>query len=84
MIGAYSQAGAGGLHNADGQQVLNFDEEPTDHLSISVPSGQDGRLWSIRALSGRFRLLNIPPYAAGSARDLLLPKEVLERDRPEK
>ncbi len=81
VIGAYSQAGAGGLFNPDGRQVLSFDETPTDYLSIAVQEGQDGRLWSVRALSGRFRLMNVPPFVAGSAEDLLLPKEVAENKR---
>ena len=45
------------LHDADGQKVLDFGETPTDFLSIPVPEKQRGRLWSVRALSGRFRLL---------------------------
>tara|TARA_R110002096_G_scaffold24760_16_gene78000 strand:+ start:4029 stop:6122 length:2094 start_codon:yes stop_codon:yes gene_type:complete len=80
VVGAYSQAGAGGLFDADGQQLLDFGEQPKDYVSIAVANGQDGRLWSIRALGGRFRLMNVPPYVAGSAAGLLLPKEVVERD----
>lgn len=81
IIGAYSQAGAGGLFNPDGGQVLNFAKTPTNYISIPVPKGLDGRLWSVRALGGRFRLLNVPPFAASSAGDLLLPREVIEREQ---
>lgn len=81
VIGAYSSAGAGYLYNADGDQVLDFRQTATDYLSVKVPHGQDGKLWSVRALSGRFRLLNVPPFVAGTAADLLLPKEVVNRDR---
>ena len=80
VIGAYSQAGAGGLYGGDGELVLNFDKTAADYLSISVPEGQDGRLWSVRALAGRFRLLNVPPFVSGNAADLLLPKEVADGD----
>ncbi|MHC4880326.1 MAG: DUF4838 domain-containing protein [Planctomycetota bacterium] len=80
VIGAYSTAGAGGLYNADGDQVLDFRQTATDYLSVKVSDGQDGKLWSVRALSGRFRLQNVPPFVAGTASDLLLPKEVVERD----
>ena len=80
VIGAYDQSGAGSLHNADGELILDFSSTPKDYLSIEVPEGQDGRLWSVRALSGRFRLQNVPPFAAGTAEDLLLPKEVVDRD----
>ncbi len=81
VIGAYDQANAGGLFNADGRQVVDFSKTPTDYISIDVPGNQTGRLWSVRALGGRFRLLNVPPYVAGNAADLLLPKEVVDQDR---
>ena len=81
VIGAYSQAGAGGLFSADSERLLDFSETPTDYVSVRVPDGQDGRLWSVRALSGRFRLLNIPPFVAGTPEEILLPKEVVDRDQ---
>ncbi|MFT5468146.1 MAG: hypothetical protein ACI8UO_003254 [Verrucomicrobiales bacterium] len=83
VIGAYAQASAGGLYDADGQQLLDFKDQATDYVSIEVPEGQDGRLWSARALGGRFRLLNVPPFVAGTAAELLLPKEVIEREHRE-
>ncbi len=81
VVGAYSEAGAGGLYDAEGKQVLDFSQTSRDYVSVDVPEGHDGKLWSIRKLSGRFRLLNVPPFAAGNAADLLLPLEVLKRDR---
>ena len=81
VIGAYSQAGAGGLYDSQGRQVLDFNKTSADYVCIDVPDGQDGRLWSVRKLAGRFRLLNVPPYAAARVTDLLLPRDVLERDR---
>ncbi len=84
VVGAYREAGAGGLYDAEGKQVLDLNKTAADFVSVKVPPGQDGRLWSVRALSGRFRLLNVPPYGAGEAADLLLPREVIDRDRPPK
>lgn len=81
IVGAYSTAGAGGLYNAEGNQILDFRQTPRDYVSVKVPNGQDGKLWSVRSLSGRFRLLNVPPFVAGTADDLLLPKEVVDKDR---
>lgn len=81
IIGAYDQSGAGVLYNADGEQVVDFKKTPTDYISIKVPSDQAGRLWSVRALGGRFRLQNVPPYGAADAKDLLLPGEVVDQDR---
>ncbi len=59
---------------------MDFSQTPTDYLSVKVPADQDGKLWSVRAMSGRFRLLNVPPFVASDAYDLLLPKEIVERD----
>jgi hypothetical protein len=80
VIGAYSQARAGGLYNAAGDLALNFDKMHRDYVSIEVPEGQDGRLWKVHRLAGRFRLLNVPPYGAASAGDLLLPLGALQQD----
>ena len=82
VIGAYSEAAAGGLYDANGNQVLDFGKSLSDYVAVDVPPGHDGRLWSVRALAGRFRLLNVPPYGAGGVADLLLPKDVLKQDRP--
>lgn len=81
VIGAYSEAGAGGLYDSEGRKVIDFSDTATDYISVNVPNGQDGALWSVRALGGRFRLMNVPPYAASKAAHLLLPKEVIEKDR---
>ena len=59
--------------------MLDFKKVPSDYVSIEVPEGQDARLWSVRKLAGKFRLLTVPPYAAGSAEDLLLPAEVVRQ-----
>lgn len=80
IIGAYSQASAGGLIDPTGRQVLDFGKTSTDYVSIPVPEGQAGRLWSVKALGGRFRLMTVPPFVAGRADDLLLPREVVEKE----
>ncbi len=80
VIGAYAEAGAGGVFGPDGNQVLDLDQTETDYVSINVPEGQDGKLWSVRRMSGRFRLMNVPPYGTAKAEDLLLPEEVLKRE----
>lgn len=80
VVGAYAQGKAGKLYNADGKEVLDFGETPTDYITIDVPEGQDGKLWKVHKLAGKFRLLNVPPYGAKNAEDLLLPAEVVETD----
>ena len=49
--------------------------------SVTVPEGQDGKLWQIRYGRGPIRLLTVPPYFARTAAELLLPKEVVDADR---
>ncbi len=84
VIGAYDRSGAGALFNADGKQVVDFKTTPDDFISIKVPENQSGRLWSIRALGGRFRLLNVPPYGSAVETHLLLPRELLTEQARER
>jgi len=45
-----------------------------------VPPGEDGKLWRFEQCSGDRMLMTVPPYLARSAEELLLPKEVVDRD----
>jgi len=54
------------------------------YFVIPVPPGQDGRLWDTVLTSRRWYLLTVPPYFAETADQLLLPREVVERDAPKK
>jgi hypothetical protein len=81
VIGGYARARAGGVFDPDGQAVLNFKKAPNDYVSLPVPEGQDGRLWSVRRMAGSFRLMTVPPFGARSAEDLLLPLEVVGETR---
>ena len=79
ILGFYG-SGAGALLDAEGQTVLKFDSLPSNYYSVPVPEGQDGRLWKFHHVSGRMCLMTVPPYLARSRDELLLPKEVVERD----
>jgi hypothetical protein len=46
-----------------------------------VPPGLDGRLWKFHQCAGERRLMTVPPYLARNERELLLPAEVVEKDR---
>jgi len=48
-------------------------------FAIPVPQGQDGKLWSVEKVS-RFFLMTVPPYLSRRAEELLLPREVVEKD----
>jgi hypothetical protein len=37
-------------------------------------------VWKVRYVRGSLRLLTVPPYFARTPQDLLLPKEVVEKD----
>jgi len=69
--------GAGRILDPEGQPALVLDQRKPGYYSISVPPGQDGRLWKIDRASGAVRLLTVPPYLARSPDELLLPQEVV-------
>ncbi len=49
---------------------------------ISIPvADEDGKVWEFRGLvNGKYQLLNVPPYIATVKENLLVPREVLEKD----
>lgn len=47
------------------------------YFTISVPAGQDGKLWKIEDALGEVRLLNVPPYLARNEDEILLPREIV-------
>lgn len=77
VIGGHFK-GRGTLINPEGKAVKRFDHD--GYVKIDVPEGMDGRLWKVNQLrGGNFLLLTVPPYFAPSPRDLLLPREVVEK-----
>jgi hypothetical protein len=77
-IGGFSQS-TGSLRNGSGALVHTFDRKP-GFFSIAVPPGEDGLLWKFEKCCGDKMLMTVPPFLARSAGELLLPKEVVERD----
>ena len=71
----------GTITNADGEEVFSLNGRKTSFYSIPVANDQSGRLWRINHAAGGIRLLTVPPYLARSAEELLLPREVVERDK---
>ncbi|MDD5708215.1 MAG: DUF4838 domain-containing protein, partial [Kiritimatiellae bacterium] len=51
--------------------------------SIPVKPGQDGKIWKVTGLAGYLGFFNIPPYAALSPDELLVPSEVALPPAPE-
>lgn len=81
-IGGYATPSAGAsICDSRGKTVFDFARlDGPDHFQVEVPAGEDGKLWSLRGANGRVALLTVPPYAARSPQELLLPREVVEAD----
>ncbi len=82
MVGGYASGGRGTILDGDGNAVFSFEDdmELPGYFSVRVPRGQDGRLWKLDRVSGARHLMTVPPFLARSARELLLPREVVEAD----
>jgi len=69
------------LRTADGQTVLEDKEVAQgDQVSVEVPAGKDGAVWSLSLSSLRclVELYGVPPYLARHPRELVVPGETLE------
>jgi hypothetical protein len=73
----------GGPHqvvNPNGEVVKDVDING-DWISIPVPTGMDGKLWSFRnPVLGIFWFNNLPNYFAPTPDGLMVPREVAEKD----
>ncbi len=78
IIGGYA-SGFGDLLDPTGKKVHTFDKKAA-YFSIPVPAGQDGKLWKFQNGIGQRLLMTVPPSLARNERELLLPREVVERD----
>jgi len=80
-VAGFATATAGKLLDGDGREVLAFgDMKQPDYFSVAVPDGQDGTLWKFEHCLGSRMLMTVPPYLAPSAKDLLLPREVVDAE----
>lgn len=77
-VAGFTTSTAGKLLDGNGREVLSFaDMEQADYFSVAVPDGQDETLWKFENCLGSRMLMTVPPYLAPSAKDLLLPREVV-------
>lgn len=79
FIGGFAD-GPGRLVDPAGKLAHTFSGE-AGYFSIPVPEGQDGKLWKFDRCAGKRILMTVPPYLARNEKELLLPVEVIERDR---
>ncbi len=78
MVGGYA-SGPGRLLDSQGNVLHTFEETP-GYFRVKPPPGEDGQLWKFDHCAGQRLLLTVPPSLARSARELLLPAEVVQRD----
>ncbi|MBS3761679.1 MAG: DUF4838 domain-containing protein [Planctomycetes bacterium] len=84
IIGGYHQWTKGTIVGPAGKTAHEFDGG-MGYFQVPVPEGQDGKLWRFegRFYKAKLMLMNVPPYMARNAEELLLPREVVEADAPE-
>jgi hypothetical protein len=73
---------SGTMVDAGGKVQYDFSKAEDGWFKVPVPEGQDGKLWKFQNTQGTRRLVTVPPYFAVSGERLLLPKEIVEADRP--
>ena len=84
-VGGYATHPSGRLVDARGRTALAFDGmDRAGYFSVAVPEGQDGRLWKFEHCAGSRMLMTVPPYLAARPADLLLPREVVAADAPDR
>ncbi len=78
-IGLYAKVAGGYVIDPEGNKVHTFEKTGGRFVSIPVPAGMDGTLWKLNHIAGTVCLMNVPPYLARTAEELLLPKEVIKK-----
>ncbi len=79
-LGFFASMRRGDIRLPDGKTAYRFVNAP-NYYSLEVPQGMDGKVWTLANVAGQIDLLTVPPYIAISPAGLLLPKEVVARDR---
>ena len=81
MLGGYNArpASSAQLLNPEGDMAVNL-TEADGYFSVAVDPAHTGRLWRRHMIAGDVYLMTVPPYVAPSAEDLLLPRELVERE----
>lgn len=75
----YAQEGGMNIKTPDGEQV--YQGTPNgDFISVPVPDGMDGRVWSLTGKSRNVWFLDIPTVLASDPTRLFLPREVAVKD----
>lgn len=70
------------IYNPSNEVALDS-KTNNEYITISVPEGMDGRLWSVATRLGNMWLFNCPNLVAATPDALLVPREVAEQDELE-
>ncbi len=70
----------GEVRDSANRPVFWLNGRDPNFCAIPVPDGEAGKVWSIHYGHGAIRLLTVPPFFARTTRELLLPREVVEKD----
>lgn len=73
--------GTGQVLNSDMKSVFDMKDKKPGYFSVPVEKGQDGFLWKFDKSTGKRILFNVPPLMVRSAEELMLPEEVIEKDK---
>lgn len=79
VVGGYS-AGPGAMLDAGGKKIFEFAAKGA-YFQVSVPQGQDGKVWKMHQCAGERILMTVPSVFARSPQDLLLPADVVHKDK---
>jgi hypothetical protein len=83
VVGGFADSASGTMVDGSGQVVCDFRQQgKPGHFRVAVAAGQDGKLWRFEQCTGQRLLLTVPPCLARTGDELLLPREVVEADRP--
>ena len=82
-IWSFTGPASGKLLDAAGKDLVDFGKSPAARggvINVKVPPGQDGKFWLFKDCTALRYLFNVPPYLSNNPENLLLPKEVIQKD----
>ena len=79
-VGGWFVGRAGVLRDPDNNVAIDFSKKEDGWFSVPVKPGQDGKLWKFENNGGYRQLMTVPPYLFRSNKDVILPKEVVDKD----
>ena len=80
VVGFSGRTSGGEITDSSGRVLYTFDGKRARLFVIPVPEGQAGMVWRMQTMYAKL-LLTVPSALARSPQELLLPEEVVERDR---